>query len=70
MKLDKAFKKRVSTRFIGALDTINNQIGKYLGIKILMSCLTGILVFIGLTLFGQDFSSCLGSSYLCFQFYS
>ncbi len=55
MKLDKAFKKRVSTRFIGALDTINNQIGKYLGIKILMSCLTGILVFIGLTLFGQDF---------------
>ncbi|BCR21454.1 AI-2E family transporter [Borrelia sp. HM] len=55
IKVKNAFKQSVASMFIEALDTINNQISKYLGIKVFVSCLTGFLVFIGLTLFGQDF---------------
>ena len=55
IKVKNAFKQSIASMFIEALDTINNQISKYLGIKVFVSCLTGFLVFIGLTLFGQDF---------------
>ncbi|WP_445435755.1 AI-2E family transporter [Candidatus Borreliella tachyglossi] len=55
IKVQNAFGQPTASRFIDALDTINSQIGKYLGIKVFVSCLTGLLVFTGLTLFGQDF---------------
>ncbi|ASQ28845.1 AI-2E family transporter [Borrelia miyamotoi] len=55
IKVKNAFKQSIAIIFIEALDTINNQISKYLGIKVFVSCFTGFLVFIGLALFGQDF---------------
>ncbi|WKC57607.1 AI-2E family transporter [Borrelia sp. P9F1] len=55
IKVRKAFGYSASERFVQALGTINNQISKYLVIKVFVSCLTGFLVFIGLTSFGQDF---------------
>ncbi|AYE35909.1 AI-2E family transporter [Borrelia turcica IST7] len=55
IKVRKAFGHSTSERFVEALGTINNQISKYLVIKVFVSCLTGLLVFIGLTSFGQDF---------------
>ncbi|ACH94273.1 AI-2E family transporter [Borrelia recurrentis] len=55
IKVKNAFKRSVSSMFIEVLSTINNQISKYLGIKVFVSFLTGLLVFIGLKLFGQDF---------------
>ncbi|AHH10160.1 AI-2E family transporter [Borrelia coriaceae] len=57
IKVKNAFEQSVSSIFIEVLSTINNQISKYLGIKVFVSCLTGFLVFIGLKLFGQDFPS-------------
>ncbi|AHH07970.1 AI-2E family transporter [Borrelia anserina] len=55
IKVKNAFRQSISSMFIEALNTINTQISKYLGIKVFVSFLTGFLVFIGLNLFGQDF---------------
>ena len=55
IKVRKAFGHSTSRDLLRALGTINNQISKYLVIKVFVSCLTGLLVFIGLTSFGQDF---------------
>ncbi|UER67231.1 AI-2E family transporter [Borrelia sp. BU AG58] len=55
IKVREAFGHSVSERFVDALGTINSQISKYLVIKVFVSCLTGFLVFVGLTSFGQDF---------------
>ncbi|UPA18297.1 AI-2E family transporter [Borrelia puertoricensis] len=68
IKVKNAFKQSVSSIFIEALSTINNQISKYLGIKLFVSCLTGFLVFIGLKLFGQDFPRVWGVLTFVFNF--
>lgn len=54
-KLNNAFSGATRERIQGAFDHINRQIGRYLGVKLFVSLVTGLLVWGGLTLLKVGF---------------
>ncbi|MCF7929870.1 MAG: AI-2E family transporter [Spirochaetales bacterium] len=55
-KVKKAFAGKTNTRVTRVFDNLNRQIVRYLSIKFLASLATGFLVWLFLTLIGQDFA--------------
>ncbi|HUX21761.1 MAG TPA: AI-2E family transporter [Spirochaetia bacterium] len=54
-KLNNAFYGQTRDKIEAAFDHINRQIGRYLGVKLFISVVTGLLVWGGLKLLGIDF---------------
>lgn len=55
IKLKKAFPVRTSKKFFIVIGHITREVGKYLSIKLLISALTGFLVWLVLLIIGLDF---------------
>ena len=54
-KLETAFESRTSERIGLVIGHINQQIGRYLTLKFLISAATGFIIWLSLTLIGMDF---------------
>ncbi|MBT3275192.1 MAG: AI-2E family transporter [Spirochaetales bacterium] len=54
-KLRAAFAESTSIKIGHILEHINQQIGKYLSVKLFVSSITGVLVWLSLSLIGMDF---------------
>lgn len=54
-KLEKAFLATTSMKIDIISEHINIQIGKYMSVKLLISAVTGILIWLSLTIIGMDF---------------
>ncbi|MCK5735228.1 MAG: AI-2E family transporter, partial [Spirochaetaceae bacterium] len=59
-KFRRAFPRRLSLRFGGAITDVSRQVARYLAVKILISSVTGVLVWFSLTLIGQDLAPLWG----------
>jgi predicted PurR-regulated permease PerM len=59
-KVEKFLSPSVSKQVMDALDNINAQVRRYLGIKTLMSLINGLTVWAVLALFGVDFALLFG----------
>ncbi|MDX9802124.1 MAG: AI-2E family transporter [Spirochaetia bacterium] len=55
LKLKKAFPVRTSKKFFIVIGHITREVGKYLSIKLLISAITGFLVWVVLLIIGLDF---------------
>lgn len=55
-KLKKAFPTHFSRRIGIILEHITRQVSRYLGIKTLISAVTGVLIYVALTIIGMDFA--------------
>ncbi|WP_319561568.1 AI-2E family transporter [Marispirochaeta sp.] len=61
IKVRKAFHISMSDRIYFIMKHINEQIGRYLSIKFIISLATGILIYLSLTIVGLDFPIIWGS---------
>jgi len=60
-KLEKAFDSAQATQFDSILRSISAQIGRYLFLQLLISLVTGVLVWLALTAVGVDFAVTWGA---------
>jgi AI-2 transport protein TqsA len=60
-KLEKAFAVERAHQFDSILRSISGEIGRYLFVQLLISLVTGVLVWLGLTLIGVDFAVTWGA---------
>ena len=60
-KLDRAFPEARATQFTGIMGAISTQIGQYLVIKVAISGITGVLVWLALTLLKVEFALTWGA---------
>ncbi len=67
-KLAKAFQMNMNLRIGRILDHINQDIGRYLIIKLLISLATGILFWVSFTIIGLDFALIWGVLTVLFNF--
>ncbi len=56
IKLERAFLHDTNTKIGTMLSHVNRQIGRYLGLKLLISVITGLLVGFSLSIIGMDFA--------------
>ena len=69
VKLKKAFPVRTSKKFFIVIGHITREVGKYLSIKLLVSTITGFLVWLVLLVIGLDFPASVGCSCFFSEFY-
>lgn len=67
-KLAMAFQSNMNTRIDKMLEHINDQIGRYLIIKLLISLLTGLLFYVSFLIIGLDFALIFGILAVLFNF--
>jgi predicted PurR-regulated permease PerM len=67
-KLEAAFQSHTRQRIGRIIDDINQQMGRYLTVKLFASALTGVCAWVALTLIGLDFPLVWGAMAFLFNF--
>ena len=68
LKLENAFKTDTSRKVANILSAIRRQIGRYLSLKLIISAVTGLLIWLSLMAIGMDFPIVWGFAGFLFNF--